>query len=48
VWDEGPNARVSSATIADMLQAGLDADDAFVANQNGDVKAAIAGAAKTV
>ncbi|HZM77153.1 MAG TPA: molybdopterin cofactor-binding domain-containing protein [Candidatus Limnocylindrales bacterium] len=48
VWDEGPNARVSSATIADMLQAGLDADEAFVANQNGDVKAAIAGAAKTV
>src|SRR6266702_225106 len=48
VWDEGRNARVSSATIADMLKAGLDADDAFVANQNGDVKAAIAGAAKTV
>src|SRR5262252_1115598 len=48
VWDEGPNATVSSATIADMLQAGLDADEAFVANENGDVKAAIAGAAKTV
>ena len=48
VWDEGPNAAVSSATIADMLQAGLDADQAFVANQNGDVKAAIAGAAKKV
>jgi isoquinoline 1-oxidoreductase beta subunit len=48
VWDEGPNATVSSATIADMLQAGLDANEAFVANQNGDVKAAIAGAAKTV
>ena len=48
VWDEGPNAKVSSATIADMLPAGLDADQAFVANQNGDVEAAIAGAAKTV
>jgi isoquinoline 1-oxidoreductase beta subunit len=48
VWDEGPNAMVSSATIADMLQAGLDADEAFVANRNGDVKAAIAGAAKKV
>jgi len=48
VWDEGPNAAVSSATIADMLQAGLDAGQAFVANQNGDVKAAIAGAAKKV
>jgi isoquinoline 1-oxidoreductase beta subunit len=39
---------VSSATIADMLKAGLDADQAFVANQNGDVKTAIAGAAKRV
>jgi isoquinoline 1-oxidoreductase subunit beta len=48
VWDEGPNAKVSSATIAEMLKAGLDADQAFVANQNGDVKAAIASAAKKV
>jgi len=48
VWDEGPNAKVSSAAIADMLKAGLDADQAFVANQNGDVKAAIAGAQKKV
>jgi len=39
---------VSSATIADLLKAGLDADQAFVANQNGDAKAAIAGAAKKV
>jgi isoquinoline 1-oxidoreductase subunit beta len=48
VWDEGPNAKVSSATIAEMLKGGLDADQAFVANQNGDVKAAIASAAKKV
>ncbi|HSE94076.1 MAG TPA: molybdopterin cofactor-binding domain-containing protein [Methylomirabilota bacterium] len=48
VWDEGPNAKVSSATIAEMLKAGLDADQAFVHNQNGDAKAAIAGAAKKV
>jgi isoquinoline 1-oxidoreductase beta subunit len=48
VWDEGPNAQVSSATIAEMLKAGLDADQAFVHNQNGDAKAAIAGAAKKV
>jgi isoquinoline 1-oxidoreductase subunit beta len=48
VWDEGPNAQVSSATIADMLKAGLDADQAFVNNKNGDAKAAIAGAAKKV
>jgi isoquinoline 1-oxidoreductase beta subunit len=48
VWDEGPNAKVSSATIADMLKAGLDADQAFVRNQNGDVKAGLSGAAKKV
>jgi isoquinoline 1-oxidoreductase beta subunit len=48
VWDEGPNAKVSSATIADMLKEGLDGDQAFVANRNGDVKAAIGSAAKKV
>jgi len=48
VWDEGPNAQVSSATIADMLKAGLDADQAFVNNKNGDAKAAIAAAPKKV
>src|SRR5262245_23135593 len=48
VWDEGPNAQVSSASIAGILKAGLDAEQAFVRNQNGDVKAAIAGAAKKV
>jgi isoquinoline 1-oxidoreductase subunit beta len=49
VWDEGPNAGVSSASIADVLKAGLDADQGvFVGNQVGDVKAAIAGAAKKV
>ncbi len=48
VWDEGPNAQVSSATIAEMLKAGLDAEQAFVGNQNGDARAAIAGAAKKV
>jgi isoquinoline 1-oxidoreductase beta subunit len=48
VWDEGPNAAVSSATIAEMLKQGLDADQAFVRTQVGDVKAAVAGAAKKV
>ena len=48
VWDEGPNANVSSATIADILKAGLDAEQAFVGNQNGDAKAAIASATKKV
>src|SRR6266851_3245478 len=48
VWDEGPNATVTSATIADMLKEGLDADQAFVGNKAGDAKAALAGAAKVV
>src|SRR5215510_8454323 len=48
VWDEGPNAKVSSDTIAEMLREGLDADQAFVGNRNGDVKAAIASAAKKI
>jgi isoquinoline 1-oxidoreductase beta subunit len=48
VWDEGPNAKVSSASIAEVLKAGLDAEQAFVGNQNGDAKSAIASAAKKV
>jgi isoquinoline 1-oxidoreductase beta subunit len=48
VWDEGPNAQVTSASIAAMLKAGLDADQAFVRNQNGDARAALASAAKKV
>jgi isoquinoline 1-oxidoreductase beta subunit len=48
VWDEGPNAKVSSASIAEMLKAGLDAPEAFVGNKQGDAKDAIAKAAKKV
>jgi isoquinoline 1-oxidoreductase subunit beta len=48
VWDEGENAKVTSTSIDDVLKAGLDAEQAFVGNQKGDVKAAIAGAAKKV
>jgi isoquinoline 1-oxidoreductase beta subunit len=48
VWDEGENAKVSSASIAEMLKAGLDAPQAFVGNQAGDARAALAGAAKRV
>ena len=44
VWDEGPHAKVSSADIAAMLRAGLDAGQAFVGNQAGNAKAAIASA----
>ena len=48
VWDEGPNAKVSSASIAAMLKEGLTAEQAFVGNQRGDTKAAMAGAAKKI
>ncbi|MBV8168188.1 MAG: xanthine dehydrogenase family protein molybdopterin-binding subunit, partial [Alphaproteobacteria bacterium] len=42
-WDVDPkNAQVSSATIAELFKGGLDADEAFVGNANGDAKAAIA------
>jgi isoquinoline 1-oxidoreductase beta subunit len=48
VWDEGANAKVSSADIAEILKAGLDAEQAFIGNQAGDAKSALAGAAKKV
>jgi isoquinoline 1-oxidoreductase beta subunit len=49
VWDEGENARVSSESIAKWLAEGLDNNQpAFVGNQNGDAKAAIASAVKKV
>ena len=49
VWDEGENAKVSSESIAKWLAEGLDnAQPAYIGNQNGDAKAAIAGAAKKV
>src|ERR1700720_2416486 len=49
VWDEGDNAKVSSASIAKWLEEGLDpAQPAFIGNQNGDAKAAVAGAARKV
>jgi isoquinoline 1-oxidoreductase subunit beta len=48
IWDEGTNAKVSSATIADFLKEGLDSDQATVGNQVGDVQGALVGAAKVV
>jgi isoquinoline 1-oxidoreductase beta subunit len=49
VWDEGDNAKVSSASIAKWLEEGLDASQpAFAGNKNGDAKAATASAAKKV
>src|SRR6202035_681460 len=43
VWDEGENAKGSSASIAKWLDEGLDdSQTAFVGNQSGDAKAAFA------
>ena len=48
VWEVTANDKVTSASIAQVLKDGLDAEQAFVGNQNGDVKAGLAKAAKTV
>jgi isoquinoline 1-oxidoreductase beta subunit len=48
VWDEGPNATQSSATIAAMLKEGLDATATNGERQNGDALKAIAEAPKKV
>ena len=47
-WDEGPNAKVSSETIAAMLKEGLTAQQAFVGNEKGDAKKALGDAARRV
>jgi isoquinoline 1-oxidoreductase beta subunit len=47
-WDVGPNGNVQSADIEAAQKEGLTATDAFLGNQNGDAKAALASAAKTV
>jgi len=48
VWDEGDNAKVTSASIAQWLAEGLESGPTYVGNQNGDAKAALANAAKKV
>ena len=48
IWDEGPNAKVTSESIGKWLKEGLDAEQAFVGNQNGDAKGALAKAVKKV
>ena len=48
VWDEGPGAKQSSATIAAHLKEGLTANDAYADTSDGDALKAIAGAAKKV
>ena len=47
-WDEGPNAKVSSASIAAILKEGLDAPEAYVGSEAGDARKAIAAAARKV
>jgi isoquinoline 1-oxidoreductase beta subunit len=47
-WDGGANAKVSSASIEAILTKGLDADQAFIGNEKGNAKEAIAKAAKKV
>jgi isoquinoline 1-oxidoreductase beta subunit len=47
-WDDGPNSGVNSDTIAAMLAEGLEADEAFIGNEAGDARGALAGAAQTV
>src|SRR6266446_2296184 len=48
VWDPGEAGKVSSASIAEFLKGGLDAEQAFVGNKAGDAKAALAGAARKI
>jgi isoquinoline 1-oxidoreductase beta subunit len=48
VWDEGPHAKVSSASVAAWLKEGLDAPGAVVGNSNGNARAALASAAKRI
>jgi len=48
VWDEGPGAAQSSATIAERLREGLTAPNAYAGRAEGDALQAIAGAAQQV
>lgn len=48
VWDEGPNAGLSSASIAQMLAEGLEAQTAIDGNAVGDARQALAGAARRI
>jgi isoquinoline 1-oxidoreductase subunit beta len=48
VWDEGPGAAQSSATIAGHLEAGLAANDAYAFRKEGNAIGAIQGAAKKI
>jgi isoquinoline 1-oxidoreductase beta subunit len=47
-WDPGEGGKQSSATIAEFVKTGLDADQAYVGNKAGDAPGTIAGAARKV
>jgi isoquinoline 1-oxidoreductase beta subunit len=47
-WDEGPNAKLSSADIAATLKEGLDAKEAFIGNESGNARTALAAAARRI
>jgi len=47
-WDEGPNGKVSSADIDELLRGGLAGAEAAVVRKNGDIDAALAKAVKRV
>ncbi len=47
-WDNGDHASASSTAFAGVMKAALDAPEAVAANTVGDVKAALAGAARKV
>ena len=47
-WDYGPNANVSSASIADFLKEGLTAEKTFVGNKQGDAPAALSNGVRKI
>ena len=47
-WDEGPNAKLSSADIAATLKEGLDANEAFIGNESGNARTALGAAARRI
>jgi isoquinoline 1-oxidoreductase beta subunit len=47
-WDDGPHAKVSSAGVAEILKAGLGAEDAVVGNQAGDARRALATSERVI
>ncbi|MDP5071551.1 MAG: molybdopterin-dependent oxidoreductase [Congregibacter sp.] len=47
-WETGVLGKVNTQSIRKMLEEGLTADDAFVGNEHGDVKAALAKSSNTL